>query len=328
MIHDHFEKKRRRGSLVAGSRSPFMATAVVSILLFAAVGSCTVVVEEPCDPNGSNGLPGGGVPTVDMLVMIDLQRGSAQLATLYEALIEGLEFALTERDVALRQIGLAPLHHRSGTNVPLIHGTQAESPFSSMTEAILYYATEGASLLSESPGGELDNLAAIGTNLNQKAIHDPFAQAPLPTPYFLEPADGLIVLVISANERRCASNEPACQIEGLNPADHFTREDDNGARWLNMPGGSLPANRIFHLALVTSEIDDFDRFASECLSKPNFPQGVIDAMQPGGTPFYGPFVQDVRSNGGRGGMEDLCSVLSTSAPIHLFRLAQDIRNMF
>jgi hypothetical protein len=159
-------------------------------------------------------------------------------------------------------------------------------------------------------------------------VYHPTTADPDGAAYFLPPADGLVVVILSASDRLCGYDSADCEIAGAPAAAHFTATDDRGATWANFPGeAGLAPSRIFFAPIVTAEGVSYGDFYSGCTELPNFPATLIDVMEPGSRGFWGPFVEDIIDAGGRAEMVDMCEAMSSRGPSALASVVGKIRVM-
>lgn len=302
---------------------------VIALLAGAWAATACTVVHYVDDDDGSTT---GPLPqVVDMLVMMDLSRGTANLSTEYGTILSTVVVALAEQNVTVRKAGLAPLYARAEGTVPIVYGEgDPDGEFGGFGEAIAFYTyDDGAQYLQDSASSESENLATLGSQLNQRAVYHPTTADGTAVPYYTEPADGFVVLYLTAAPRRCSASQDACNVDGRSAVEHFTRTDGDGVSFLEFPGGSsLPLGKVFHGAIVTAEKTDYDTFYDMCAAYPNFPVGHLDVMQPSEqTSYYEPLVEGVKSAGGAGEVVDLCEAMSGRAEPALLQLAASIRGM-
>jgi hypothetical protein len=266
---------------------------------------------------------------VDLLVMAPLERASANLDVDYERIIYLLVSELGEAGVDVRKAALAPLYGRLDRAVPLVYGEGDDSAeLAGFADAITFYSRDdGADYLQDEAAAEGDNLAILGADLDARAIYHPTTADPDGRAYFTEPADGFVVLYLSSLARRCDIADSSCAIDGVDPVTYFSREADGVATWLALPGGGLPAARIFHAAMVTAENTDYETFYGRCAGYPNFPAADLDVMEPSAVPYYRELVAGLADRGGRGAFIDLCEAMSSREESVARRLAADIRDM-
>lgn len=309
------------------------ALRLLSLLALAAAlcGACTIVRDPPPESNGDNNSNGGSPPAVDVLVVSQLDPNAAELSVHFEQIVYGLRGALAEREVQVNRLALAPLHRQAEGAVPLLYGEgDEEGEFSSLSEAIIYYGRDnGAEYLRETSSGESENLAALGMQLDQRSIYRAESGDPSGRPYFGEPADGFVVIVLSATERKCGIDDGNCRLDGESSVDYFTAGGDDGAEWLTLPGNQGPGSgRIYHAAFATTEGGDRDSFEEGCEARTGFPSTTLDFMAHSPTGYYNDFTTGVRKNGGRGSYIDLCNALSAEGIVLLEATAADIAAMF
>ncbi len=315
-------------------RSTPLRLLVLAALFCVAASGCTIVVHDPQPQPGNNGHNDPPPPRVlDVLVLTQLDRSAGNLAPMYGQILSQLEADLGRENVALRQVGFAPLHRRAQDVVPLIYGRtdgSQQGDFASPGEAISFYATDnGGQYLQQMATGEGENLAALGMSLDQRAIYHPTSADPSAAAYFKAPADGFVVLTFSASKRLCGADEQACQLDGEAAGTYFTAKDaDGNATWLSLPGGSgLPPGRIFHAAFVTAEGVDYNQFASHCRGFPNFPNSDLDFMEGSQKRYYGPVAKAINNHGGHAAVVDLCKAFSGDGDKAVRALADKIAGM-
>lgn len=305
-----------------------LATVGALAAAFYAATACTVIRYVDDDDGTTTGPP---PRVVDMLVMIDLDRGTANLTPDYGKILGTISFGLAEQAVQIRRAAMAPLYSRAQGAVPLLFGQGEEgAEFDDFTEAIAFYTNDdGAEYLQDPVEGDSTNLATLGRELDSRAIYHPTTADPGAAAYFAEPADGLLVVYLSASPRACGPAEGGCLIDGRSAVDYFTATDARGAAWLELPGGgSLPPDKIFHAAIVTAEGADYQTFYGQCSAYRNFPVAKLDVMQPSSdVAYYGPFIEGLGDRGGRGAIVDLCEAMSGVGEPALLSLAVKIRSM-
>jgi len=293
-------------------------------LLMLTLSGCTII--RYVDPNENNN--GGTTPPreVDMLVLVDLSRSSANLSSEYARILGALMGGLELQNIDVRKTALAPLERRAGETVPLIYGTgDDESEFRNFAEAIAFFARDGGDLyLTDPASSDGENLALLGMQLDERAIYRPNVADPSGRPYFTEPADGFVVVVLSASPRLCDVGSEGCDLNGMHPGDFFA-----GNGWVEFPGGgTLPSNKIFHLYIGTQEgHSDFEAFYDHCKKQPNFPMALIDVLQPSSGRYFGPVAQRLNSKSGEAMSLDLCEVMSMSGEFELGKAVAKIRLM-
>lgn len=274
---------------------------------------------------------------IDLLILVDLDRGAANLSSHYHNIIATLVGELAIKKVNVRSAALAPLYQRTGQSVPLLYGEGLESSeFSSFGETIAYYTfDDGQNHLPDNTKADGQNLADLGHNLGNQPIYHAESADPTGQAYFSEAADGMLVLYLSASARPCALNDADCMINGDTPPVKYFSEldksdpDEPTAAWLQLANHTgLHPKRIFHLAIVTPEKVSYSDFANKCNGYPQFPATTLDVMEPSPNAYYTPFIEDLRKAGGHGNVLDLCQVLSSRARTTLAATANQIRQIF
>ncbi|MBA2664028.1 MAG: hypothetical protein H0U74_17190 [Bradymonadaceae bacterium] len=301
--------------------------------LVLAMAGCTIIRDGNNNNNGNNTNNVVVTPkVVDMLVLVDLDRGSANLSSHYHNILLGLIGSLTLKHIDVRSAALAPLYHRAGAVVPLIYGEgESGGEFSNFGEAIAFYTYDDSNrYLQDRADADGENLAALGLDLGRRAIYRPETANPQARPYFQEAADGFIVVYLTAGQRPCAATDAACQLDGKAPAAYFTaKNSEQNAAWLELAGDSgVQTKRIFHLAIVTPEGVSYDAFSRACTGYPDFPATMLDVMEPSPKAYYGPFVQALQSGGGKGTMIDLCQAMSSRSEALMLGVGNQVRQMF
>jgi len=307
-----------------------------ALLLVVTVGSlalsgCTVIRYVGGDGGGSGG--GGAEPEikkVDLLVQADLRKSASAFQQDYQRILDFLATGLTQEGVEIRRAALAPMYRQSGDTVPLVYGRDEENAeFSNLGEAYTFYTRDdGAEYLTDRSATDGENLAALGLQLDSRAVYHPRSADPDARAYFQPPADGFVVVSLTGSARRCSAESSKCQLDGAKPGVYFTRQDDGAAEWLNLPGdGGLPVSRIFHVAITTAEGVDHETFYDQCTSQPNFPTARIDFMEHSEKAYFGPLIGQIRDNGGNGRYVDLCRAMSQQGAAIMKSVASDIGRM-
>jgi hypothetical protein len=294
--------------------------------LILATSSCTIIryVDNNDDPKPGE-LP---VKVIDMLVLADMDRSSANLNTTYEGILEGVGAALGKTNVEIRKAAVAPLYRRSADVVPLIFGQHdPAADFADASEALAFYALDnGGMYLTDVADGDGENLATLGITLAERAIYHPITADPDSVPYFLEPADGFLIVTLSASPRKCGHDERECQINGLTPATYFSQRDEDGASWIAFPeDASLSHERIFHAVVATEEGVGYEDFYKTCSGYANFPLAKLDVMQPSDKSYFRPFVEGLKRSGSPARFIDLCEAMSSRSLAAFAGLAAEIR---
>ena len=314
-------------SLRRAARALLMATLALWTL-----SGCTIIRES--NNNNNNNEPQPPPPkVVDMLVMVELDRSATSMADSYQQILATLTLTLAEQNVTIRKAALAPMYRRAGNTVPLIYGMGDElAEFSDFGQAIFFFANDdGQRYLRDRADSDGENLAALGLELDTRPIYRPTTSDSNTAPYFTTPADGFLVVQITAKARACGYSDAACQLNGQSPADYFTQRDDQDtAAWLELGGQqSLKRDKIFHLLIATAERMDIDTFISKCERQPMFPAGKLDYMEPSQKPYYEPLAEQLNAKGGRAHHVDMCTAMSPLAGLAAMKTAANkVRAMF
>jgi hypothetical protein len=290
--------------------------------------ACTVVRYADDDENVVDGPP---PRQIDMLVMVDLDRAAANLTPDYGDILGKLAGGLAVQNVEIRRAALAPMYRRAQGTVPLLYG--ADDPngeFQDFADAIAFYTwDDGASYLQDSVVSDSSNLATLGAELDSRSIYHPTTADTSGAAYFSGPADGFLVVYLSASARRCAPGEGDCRVDGLTAVEHLSQSGELGASWLELAGGTgIAVNKIFHAAIVTPEGPDYSQFYAECSAMANFPVAKLDVMQPSeNVSYFGPLVEGINDAGGNAEVVNLCEAMSTKGEVTLLSLSLNIRKM-
>lgn len=297
------------------------------------LGGCTIIRYVDNNENNENNAPAPPPKVVDMLVLVELDRSATSMADSYQQILGALTVALAAKQVSVRKIGLAPMYRRTGNAVPLIYGLgDPSSEFQDAGEAIFFFANDdGQKYLRDRADADGENLASIGLELDTRSVYHPTTSDPNAAPYFTTPADGLIVVQMTAKARVCAYSDAACQLDGVAPAQYLTRRDaQDTSAWLQMGGlKSLKPDKIFHLLIATGELMDIDAFVDKCEAQPDFPAGKLDYMEPSAKAYYEPLATQLTAKGGKAAFVDLCTAMSPTASVAaLGSVAVGVRDMF
>lgn len=303
---------------------------VASLMLALAAPGCTIIRYVDNNQNENNTKP-PEPKVVDLLVMVELNRSAVSLAPDYQTIIGTLVAALALKNVTVRKVGLAPMYERTGAAVPLIYGLGDEdAEFSSYAEAIAFFAADdGQRYLTARADADGKNMADVGLELDTRAIYHPTTADAEGRPYFEEPADGLVVLSLTAKSRTCAYNDAGCKLGGQAPAAYLSKESGDGLEWLEFANGKrLPRERVFHLAIATSERLSGGEFDSFCEGKTGFPASKLDFMEPSSRAYYEPLIAELADRDVPGRYIDLCVAMSLSGAAEIGVASGDIAGMF
>ena len=308
----------------------FLKTAVICLMLTYATG-CTII--RYVDNNKNNNNNTGPPPKiVDMLVLVEMERGTANLTEDIGRVVSILGAALAQQNVIVRKSAMAPMYGRSEGVVPIVYGADdPDSEFGSFAQAIYFYTQDdGVAYLHEHASADTENLSILGSNLDERAVYHPTTADPESRAFYEVAADGFVVVHIAASPRRCAADDDACvSDQGEDPVSYFTSESDGVADWLTLPGATgVPVDKIFHAVVATAEGVDYETFHKTCTGYPNFPATKLDVMEPSENVFFTSFVNGVKDNGGQAGFLDLCEAMSSRGEISIAQMSVNIRSMF
>jgi len=308
-----------------------MKFGVLSLMLLTCLSGCTIIryVDPPPPPEPPVPPP---PKVVDLLVMVELDRATSQLAPYYGQIVATLQAQLLLQNIQVRKTGMAPMYRRTGDVVPLLWGDgDTDGEFSSPADTIGFYAMDDArEYLREDDSVDGENLATLGPELASRAVYHPTTADPIAAPYFTTPADGFVVVYLTAKARVCAHDQVACQLDGVTAAEYFSRETSEKAEWLELPDDTgVPVSKIYHLAIATEEGVSEDAFYDGCERRRDFPAGATAFMEPSGNVYYEAFISELRRNGGNGSFVGMCEAISTmSGGTAMASAASDILKMF
>ena len=289
--------------------APLLLAALLSLAL---TSGCTII--RYVDPPEPDPPPTAGPPRImDVLVMVEMDRSTVQLAEDYQFILSQLTVGLAQANVMVRKVGLAPMYRRSGEAVPLVYGLgDGNSEFSNYGEAIAFFALDdGQRYLRDQVLADGENLATIGMDLDQRAIYHPTTADTDATPYYTVPEHGFLIVQLTSSARGCAHGDEACRLDGVEPAQYFTRQAEGGVQWLELPGElKLGPDRVFFLQIATSEGISEDDFLDSCERRPSFDPVNLDYMEPSPVSYFQPFTDSVNERGGWASYLDMCEAMS------------------
>lgn len=302
--------------------------------LFISMAGCTIVRYVDNDDNGGGGNGGTLDPQViDVLVLVDLDRGSSNLMSGYASYLALVDIALAEQNIIVRRTAVAPMYRQqSGRPLLLFGEDDPNAPFRSLQEALAFYTTDaGLAHLDGRVDAPGENLAVLGMNMDRESIFNPHSTPTETIPYFHEAQDGFVVFHLTGRARQCSHSDPDCALDEMTPAQFFTATDDDTgqATWLSLPGPSgVSPSKIMHVSIATAEGIDYATFSNRCLSEPHFPANHLDLLEPSEhNVYFGPFVNGLKSNGGHGINVDLCVAFSSRSPQSAANTAGQISGM-
>lgn len=311
-------------------RAIVAACAILMAMSSLMMPGCTIIrYVDNNENNQNNNTPDPKV--VDMLVMVELNRSTVSLAADYQKVIGELVAGLALKNVTVRKIALAPMYRRTGEAVPLIYGFgDDDAEFGSYAEAIVFFANDdGQRYLTVRSDADGKNLADLGRTLDTRPIYHPTTADGEGRPYFTEPADGFIVLSLTAKARSCGYDDAGCRLSGQEPAAYLTAEDANGLEWLTFSGGAqLPRERVFHLSVATSERLSGGEFDAFCEGQQGFPAAKLDFIEPSALSYYEPLTSKLKDRDAPARYVDLCVAMSLTGTVEIASAAGEIAGMF
>lgn len=294
--------------------------------VLSSASGCTIIRYVTDDNNDDQGDP-PPPKIVDMLILIELDRNTAQLATDYQEAILSLQGGLATAGVTVRKKAVAPLYRRTGNAVPLIYGEgEEDGQFNDLAEAISFYTlNDNGRYLPDRVNAEGENLATLGMNLDSASIYHPTSAATDASPYFTVAGDGLIVVQMTAKARACGYDDAGCKLNGQAAGAYFTAEAGGKSSWLELPNATgLAKDRVFFLNIATLEggtDDDVDR---RCTGKVGLNELIINSLEASPFVYYEDFAEDVSQRGGWSKYMETCDALSASGDVKLAAMGKEI----
>ena len=292
-----------------------ISLSLLLLLVLCCMSGCTVIryVTDPGDDDGGDPPP---PKQVDVLLMVELERSTVQLADKYEFILTNLRAGLAEGGVTIRKLAVAPMYRRAGGAVPLIYGEGADSSeFDSFSSALSFFALDGGQkYLRDRVDGEGENLAALGLNLESASLYHPTTASSDASPYFTTANDGFLVVQLTAKARTCAYGEASCQLSGKPAAEYFTEQGgDNHVSWLALTDSSgLPRDRVMFLSIATAEGVSDDQLVKRCERKAGFDANNLDSLEASPNVYYEEFSAEISRAGGWSDHLDMCDAMSLS----------------
>jgi hypothetical protein len=291
--------------------------------------------------------------TASVLYVANLQRSSVNLADAYSRIILGITGFLKAKGVILENMGLISIYpDQFGTRLLLGRKEGAQESSASLL-AVLAASDAGVNdpTLLPAVGKVLANISdedlprALrllagsgrfdGTNETSeaKALIDfgrNINSLPLPPELggidrmalFDHPRDLFFVVYLQPLPRRCAAGSSACMVDGRDPAQIFEETNPDGtASWLDFSGTGIAPDRIAHVAIATSEGEDYNAFEKRCKDLPGFPPNLLDVIGPSPAPYFGPLVNALNSaHRGTGHQGDFCALVGSDDAIQALGL--------
>lgn len=303
-------------------------------LLTTSLSACMIVRyvdnDDENDDNGENATVNTVDPAVvDMLVFVELTRGSAAMMHEYAAFLGSVEAVLAQQNVAVRNLAIAPLYRQQSHRPALIYGRDSEDNYDDDLDVTLdyYVSEEGLARFDGTAESPAENPASLGMNLDSEAIYNPEQGSADGRAYFQAPKDGFAAFHLTGTERPCGHGDDQCAPNGSPPANYFTEATGEFADWLALPGGGLAPDDIIHVSIATAEGVDYQAFHEHCSSLQNFPSAYLDFLEPSEHHiYYDPFVDQLAEQGGRGHSVDLCEAFSAGGQFRVIAVADAIAN--
>jgi len=313
----------------------------------------TMIIPIPIRPDA---LPPPKPLEVSVLVVANLERSSANLADRYAAILGGLGTYLQQVGLQIENMGLiATYGDHYGPR--LLLGQRADAAPSPSLQLILSAALQGSTTVQDydhllpyigstlgnvsnddlpialrllAGSGNFDgdgetseakNVIEFGRGLNGEAL-SPIQGGIERSALFDRPRDLFIVLYLQPLSRRCTLAGADCQVDGRSPADIFTeKKSDDTAAWLNFNGTGILPQKVLHVAIATSELEDLDSFRARCSKVPGFPTTLFDVMAPSQNAYFTPLAMALNSaNRGTASKGDFCELIGQKPEAAIMRL--------
>jgi hypothetical protein len=253
-----------------------------ALLMFAAMlaPACTIIrYRDP--PDAGPQKPEEPAGEVDLLVFVDVDPSSANVGNAWGQALAELRASLQKRTVTVRSVAVAPLHHRVGSTVPLIAGQATDVP--ELGALVGAYTTQGsADFLVDTTHDEYSNVLDLGASLGSTPVYGYDGHPVDGQPFFGEPTDGLVVVVLTNLSPRCgldddcvrAASEHAQILSEVSP-------ETGHVAWLSMAQGSgLPPSKVVTVLAGTPEVESASQMATACTAHAQFPSAVLDSLEP------------------------------------------------
>ena len=322
------------------NQTKYSLLAIWMIVVSLSIG-CTIV--RPGEP-GTSGGGGGGIDLdggtggsmidpeeleplgVDLLILATFDQ--SPIADSYSFIIDHLMAQLAIRKIITHKVAIAPMYRRINNTVPLLYGKNAEMPpFDSYNETLNYYTSEeGLNLMDSFSDNDGANLLKLGERLGTTSLYHPLSDTPQGQYYFDTPRDGLVVVWLNGDARRCSLTE--CQSDnGQALGDALTETDEEGnAQWLKYADNqALPAKKIFHLFVSTEETSDEDDFFESCEDRISFDPTLLDYIAPSRIPLYSQLSDHLDDADLPYDDVDFCKALSLESVASFLFVANSIR---
>ncbi|MCY1075314.1 hypothetical protein [Archangium lansingense] len=277
---------------------------------------------EDGGPAPTTSFPGsgqGGDPGTGVLWLVRIDRGTANLADSYAALIRGMTAQLSAEGFDVRMTGVASLYEsrlywsKGGKEL-------AVSDLRSLLENAAA-STEGSAPSACSTAA----LAEMGSRLNWASVSPVDYSTPSGGSPFSTSVGALLVVVLDHGARPVAYGSSSCGTSGMTPADWFGGSHDPAA-WLNRSsyGWTLPRSQTRFLFVGTSESESYQQLRERCAAMSNFPRTALDAIGPSSTVFYSSFSNGLNNHqAGLGTWQDLCTAVAGDWTGFSSRFAKD-----
>ncbi|WP_375771497.1 hypothetical protein NR798_11510 [Archangium gephyra] len=273
-------------------------------------------------PEPTTSFPGSGVggdPGTGVLWLVRIDRGTANLADAYAALIRGMTAQLAAEGFDVRTTGVASLHEsrlywsKSGKELPLAElRTLLENAAAS---------TSGTAPSTCSTAA----LADMGSRLSSVSVASLDPSTPWGYAPYEMPLGALLVVVLDHGARPVAYGASTCGTGGMTPADWFGGSH-RPTTWLNRGGSGWNVSRAQtrFLFVGTSETESYSQLRDRCAAMSGFPRTGLDAISPSSIAFYSSFSSGLSAHqSGLGTWQDLCAAVAGDWTGYSRRFAKD-----
>jgi hypothetical protein len=239
----------------------------------------------------ATGFPGSGLHGdfgTGVLVMLRIDRGTANLADAIELLVKQFADRLDAAGLKTSSVAVADLYRGN-----LVWGTRLNTnPRRPLAEALRLQAAQVDTTVRLS-GCTTEGLRSIGSRIGNVFTEDGIA------PFYPEPG-ALAVLMIDTDARpQPLSACPGASTFATNPAS-----------WLYFYGPPMARPRIRFALAGTSESLSANAMRAQCLQIGGFPTSALDAVAPSSVPFFDPLTDQLNAvQAGFATRTDLCALL-------------------
>jgi len=244
---------------------------------------------------GTTGFPGSGLrgdQGTGVLVMMRIDRGTANLADAIELLVKQFSDQLEAAGLKTSSVAVADLYRGN-----LIWGTRLNTnPRRPLADALRLQAAQVDTTVRLS-GCTTEGLRSIGSRVGNMFTEDGIM------PFYPEPGAFAILMIDTDARPQPLSACPGASMFATNPAS-----------WLYFYGPPMARPRIRFALAGTSESLSANAMRAQCLQIGGFPTSALDAVAPSNVPFFDPLTDQLNAvQAGFATRTDLCALLGNDA---------------